>query len=85
VPAHYGAAADALRAHGEQVVALALHAHAELDRAQGALLPERGLEVGQLGGAGEVELRGVAAPSQRFGGQRGVHGSRVCRRRPGRR
>jgi hypothetical protein len=66
-------AAGALRPHGEEVVALAPHADAELDRLSGARLARHALEGLELGGGGEGEARGLAAPAQQLGGERSDH------------
>ena len=59
--------ADAVRPGGVEVVAARLHAERELDRADGALLAEDGLQRVQVRSARERQRGGVAAGSQRLG------------------
>jgi hypothetical protein len=89
-PAHDRVAADALRAHGEQVVSVAHDANPEADRLQRALLAERVCEVLQLVGGLELESRGVAAAAELAGRERphgngsGAHIKAHCPRPAGR-
>jgi hypothetical protein len=78
LPPHDGVAAEAFRAHGEKIVALAPHADAELDRAERARLAEEALQVLEVGGAAEGEGRRVAAAAELLGGQ--FHRPQVCAR-----
>jgi hypothetical protein len=62
--AHQRVPAEALRAHGEQVVALAPHADAELDCFERAALAECFASRLELGGGGKGQALRVAAPAQ---------------------